>query len=77
MSGWNYFNGTLHGWNGSQGYVPPTPMTLCYCEHCAPTRIPGWNPDHPRSPGSAHHGTGFKCAPWRIGRPCDGCGKSI
>lgn len=78
---WNYFNGTQHGWNDSDGYIPPKPMTHAYCWECGPKLIPGFDHeaqknDNPYS-DRGHYGTGFKCAPWRIGRPCDGCGKDI
>ena len=71
---WNYFNGQMHGWNDKDGYHPPVPMTLAYCAACAPAHIPGWNKNRK---GSEHWDTGFRSAPWRIGRPCDGCGKEV
>jgi hypothetical protein len=75
---WNYFNGRQHGYNSSKGFKPPTPITRAYCASCAPTHIEGWTPANPPQDwGHEHHGTGFSCAPWRIGRPCDGCGKDI
>ena len=72
---WNYFNGTQHGWNGPSGYVPPRPTTAAYCAECAPAHLPGY--DDKAVPGREHWGTDFKCAPWRIGLPCNNCGKPI
>lgn len=74
--GWIYYNGTDHGWNGPNGYVPPKPMTLCYCAECGPKLIPGFN-RAPHLEGRGHWDTGFKCAPWRVGKPCNGCGAEI
>ena len=73
MKGWNYFNGTQHGWLGKAAI----PMTLAYCSDCGPVHIPGFKTTTPDNVGREHHDTGFSCAPWRIGRPCDGCGKEI
>lgn len=73
---WNYFNGTQHGWNGPNGYIPPVPMTHAYCRECGPKLISGF--DHAlEKEGRGHWNTGFSCAPWRIGKPCNGCGKEI
>ena len=73
---WNYFNGGMHGWNDSAGYHAPAPMTLAYCATCGPEHIPGFDRrEHMK--GRGHWGTDFRCAPWRIGRTCDGCGKEI
>ena len=74
---WNYFNGTQHVWNGPNGYIPPVPLTLAYCSKCGPTHIPNFAATTEETRGREHWDTGFKCAPWRIGRPCDGCGKDI
>lgn len=71
---WIYYNGTDHGWNGPDGYIPPVPHTQAFCSVCAPTHIPGF--DLARR-GTEHHGTGFKCAPWSVGLPCGGCGKKL
>jgi hypothetical protein len=73
---WNYFNGGMHGWNGPHGYVPSAPMTHAYCSACGPKHIPGFDPS-PEREGRGHWDTGFRCAPWRIGRACDGCGVEI
>ena len=72
---WNYFNGREHGWHDKNGYHPPQPMTRAYCSACAPSHIPGWNLEAPY--GTEHYATKFRCAPWRAGRACDGCGKDI
>lgn len=74
---WNYFNGTQHGWNGPNGYTPPKPMTRAYCWECGPKLIPGFDRKAEEDDGRGHYSTDFRCAPWRIGRPCNGCGKDI
>ncbi len=68
---WIYFNGDLHKWLGQ----PMKPMTHAYCGDCAPVHIPGWNAR--ARLGSEHWTTGFRTAPGRLGRLCDGCGKDI
>jgi hypothetical protein len=71
---WNYFNGEAYSdfTTGKSVYVP---MTAAYCGDCAPSALPGWNAAAPR--GSEHHGSTFRCGPWRIGMPCAHCGKDI
>ena len=75
-STWSYFNGGLHGWNDAEGYHAPAPMTLAYCWACGPEHIPGFKRDA-FNWSAAHHDTDFRCAPWKIGRACDGCGKGV
>lgn len=79
-----YFNGTLHGFNGPGGYVPPKPTTAIYCDGCAETAIPlptpeehlaNRKPDKAWSPGGRHWDTEFKWAP-HYGAPCMGCGRA-
>lgn len=70
---WNYFNGTMHGWLGKA----PVPMTLCFCSDCAPKHIPRFKETLPETKGREHWDTGFRCAPWKVGAPCSGCGKDI
>lgn len=71
---WNYYNGSP-SWLDKRA----VPMTLAYCGVCGPKHIPNF--DHAAEPdglqGRGHWSTGFRCAPWRVGRPCDGCGKDI
>lgn len=69
---WNYWNGESYTWLGVDYH---TPMTAAYCGACGPAKIPGF--DNDARDGTGHHSTGFKCGPWRVGRPCDGCGKDI
>ena len=75
-STWVYFNGDMHGWNDAKGYHAPKPMTLAYCWSCGPKHIPGFKRDD-NNWGAAHYYTDFRCAPWTVGRACDGCGKGI
>ena len=71
---WNYFNGEAYSdfTTGKSIYVP---MTAAYCGECAPQYLPGYDASALR--GREHWGTGFKCGPWRVGRPCTGCRKDI
>ena len=72
-----YFNGTFHGWNERNGFVPPEPMTRWYCDTCAETAIPLPPKKGTDEDGRRHHKTGFKWAYWRVGAPCQQCGKDI
>lgn len=70
-------DGAMHGWNGLNGYVPPAPVTRIICDLCAELEVPfelmGTNPD-----GTKFwvHCRPWKWAPWKMGQPCDGCGRS-
>lgn len=74
MRTWNYFNGEAYSdfTTSKSIYVP---MTAAYCADCAPSHLPGW--DASARVGREHHSSGFRCAPWRVGRPCSNCGKDI
>jgi hypothetical protein len=78
-----YFNGTLHGFNGPGGYVPPVQTTAVYCNTCAEAAIPlPTMEEHTKkrgqggawSPGGRHWDTGFKWVP-HYGAKCHKCGE--
>jgi hypothetical protein len=65
-----YFDGTLHGWNGPNGYERGKPHTKTFCDECAEIELPL----KPKGEIGRHWDTDFKWAPiW--GGACDKCGK--
>ena len=72
-----YFSqeGSLHGWNGPEGYIPASPITDVVCDDCATDVVPfEWvglyeNPEHHKR----------QCDPWKwapvYGGKCDKCSR--
>lgn len=70
-----YFNGSLHGYNSSQGFIAPVPITEIYCDACAPEAIPF---DKTKPAGREHWNTGFRWCPVFGGdEKCHFCGKPV
>lgn len=66
-----YFNGSLHGFNSSKGFIPPVPVTKIYCDACAVEEIPL---DYLQPPGQEHYNSDFR---WvgQFGAKCSNCGE--
>jgi hypothetical protein len=66
----SYFNGTIHGWNGPNGYDRGKPCTRVLCDDCAEIELPL----KPKGTIGRHWDTDFKWAPI-FGANCHRCGK--
>lgn len=68
-----YFNGSLHGYNSSTGFIPPVPVTQIYCDSCAIKAIPL---DKSKPQGREHWDSGFRWVPFFGGdTKCHSCNK--
>lgn len=82
-----YFSqdGSMHGWNGPNGYIPSAPVTRILCDGCAKPEVPfetitidaGIDANGVEYAPSYTHRR--QCAPWKwtpiYGASCHQCGK--